>query len=256
MRSGGTPQASRCAPTPSDVTKGTRCAGPARGWSGSQGGRSGRARSAPRRASGSCAQRAPAPAGSAWGPQPRRATRACPTPDRSARAGRRSRAAPWSGRARWRAGRLCAAAAARPRAGRPTAAARSARAASPPHRKSLSVGRGAAGSRRPGSDRVHVAKARRRAHSGEARMRSSRAPRARSPNDIIEVSPFQERSWSLGHVARHRSLSGRSSRQCAPRRAIGHAASAQARRFGGPGSQAKAAAPDASSAPMVASTAA
>ena len=70
MRSGGTPQASRCAPTPSEVTKGTSQLARARGWSGSRGGRSDRARRAPRRAA-AARERAPAPAGSASGPASR-----------------------------------------------------------------------------------------------------------------------------------------------------------------------------------------
>ena len=65
IRSAGTPQYSRCAPTPSERDERHRRASRARGSSGSRGGRSGRARRSPA-SSGGSDRRALERAGSAW----------------------------------------------------------------------------------------------------------------------------------------------------------------------------------------------
>ena len=105
MRAAGTPQASRCAPTPSEVTKGTSSSRRAAGWWGSRGDRSGRARRSTASSGGSAA----IGTGTGWkrfGPAKRDRRRAV-APDRIGEDAqrRRSRGARSSARATSRAAR-------------------------------------------------------------------------------------------------------------------------------------------------------
>ena len=185
MRSGRTPHASRCAPTPSDVTNGTS-PWRVRGWSDSRGGRSGRATRSPGRPAASregdtgTGWKRLGPAnrdGDARGPQTgsvstRRPSISTSTVEWPSQVARSPLA---GGFVHVSSGFIDGSG---PRGTR----------RSPPQRNSLSVGIDAFGSRKPGMIGCTLPN-RSPVQRGEALMRSSRAPSGFLPSDLTLPSP-------------------------------------------------------------------
>jgi len=155
MRSGCTPQASRCAPTPSEVTNGHAALGRVRASSDSRGGRSGRATRSRGPPAAIARRRTGTGLEALGGRRAATATRAGP-PNRIGQHAKspRPRSAPLNGRATWREGRWRAALAQVSSGFHRWQAALAARAARHRTETHPSVGIDAFGSRKPWDDRL------------------------------------------------------------------------------------------------------